>query len=175
METRLGTLPIRNEAYDVRLFSFFFFWYHSNHRHIQLVKETRIISSEAVIAYLHRDLVMNPPDDRNTNARTVEVTLTAEESAANVDANESVQEIDATVKDAFTDRAKYYTADCALNPWNRDKIRASGLRPQYLPLTPEVHFLFSCSISPEVHRVPFRSRPRSPPQIRPSPKRRTTE
>ena len=26
VETRLGTLPIRNEAYDVRLFSFLFFF-----------------------------------------------------------------------------------------------------------------------------------------------------
>ena len=106
---------------------------------MQMIKQTRILTSEAVIAYLHRDLANNPSESRDTNSRTVQVTLTAEEKAINVDANQSVQEIDAAVKEAYTNWAKFYTADCTHNSWNRNKIRESGLRPQYLPLTPEVH------------------------------------
>lgn len=113
---------------------------------MQLVKEKWILSLEAVIAYLHCDLVQNPLDKQDTNFQSVGVTLMDEEKALNMDVNESVQEIEAAVKEAFVNWAKYYTADCVWNSWNCEKIRESGLRLEYLPLTPEVCFPLSRSI-----------------------------
>ena len=111
-----------------------------------MIKETQILSSEAVVAYLHRDLANNPSDSRDTNPRTVQITLTTEEKVVNVDVNETVQEIDTAVKEAYSNWAKFYIADCTHSSWNRKRIRAGGLRPQCLPLTPEVHI--SCPHDP---------------------------
>ena len=104
-----------------------------------LFRSTQILSSEAVVAYLHRDLANNPSDSRDTNPRTVQITLTTEEKVVNVDVNETVQEIDTAVKEAYSNWAKFYIADCTHSSWNRKKIRAGDLPPQCLPLTPEVH------------------------------------
>ena len=55
-----------------------------------------------------------------------------------VNEDESVQEIATVVEKALANWAKFYESDRTPNTWNRGQIRAGGLCPEYLPLTPEV-------------------------------------
>ena len=60
-----------------------------------------------------------------------------------IEEDESVQEIATVVEKALADWAKFYESDRTPNAWNRGQIRAGGLCPEYLPLTPEVRLSYT--------------------------------
>jgi hypothetical protein len=105
-----------------------------------MLKESQILSSEAVIAYLHRNLADGYiPDDLDTNMRTTKIRWIGMERTAILTADGTTQELQGPIKSAFGNWAKFYVSNLSHHPHNCGRIQGSGLRPEYLPLTPEVH------------------------------------